>query len=244
MIPLVAIPTTAGSGSEATHFAVIYDDDNQKHSVANQGLLPTLTILNYSLSYKLRPYLKAVCGLDAFAQAIESYWSVQATEESRKYSLQALDLIYNNLRKSVHDSDLEAHKKMVEGSNLAGKAINIAKTTACHALSYYFTSKFGLAHGHAVSLTLGRVYEFNYQKAHSLKDLKALGIFEDLNEILSFDSSPSDGINSFISSIGIETDLQKLSIEIDYNDVIDNVNLERMKNNIFLLTNEDIKNLI
>lgn len=243
-IPLVAIPTTAGSGSEATHFSVIYDNDNLKHSVANQNLLPALTILNYNLSYNLSPYMKAVSGLDAFAQAIESYWSVQANEESRKYSLQALELIYNNLKKSVQENDLDAHKMMVKGSNLAGKAINIAKTTACHALSYYFTSNFGIAHGHAVSLTLGRVYEFNYNKAHNLSDAKALKIFENLNYILKINNSPYDSLNNFICNLGIEIDLQKLNIKIDYNQLFKNVNLERMKNNIFPLKKQDIKNII
>ena len=162
-IPLCVIPTTAGSGSESTHFAVVYID-NQKYSVAHESILPDLVNLNPNLSYTLDPYLKAITGLDALSQSIESFWSKKSTAQSRIYSSKAIDLLWNNLKQSVLENNYEAHQKVVQGSYLAGKAINIAKTTAAHAFSYFFTTHHNIRHGHAVSLTIGKIYQFN--KSH------------------------------------------------------------------------------
>lgn len=243
-IPLITIPTTAGSGSEATHFSVIYDANNNKHSIAHPDLLPDLTILNYKLSYNLNAYLKAVSGLDALCQAIESLWSLRATKESYEYSLDSLELIVKNLHKSVVDNDLEAHKMMVKASNLAGQAINIAKTTACHALSYYFTSKFGLSHGHAVSLTLGSIYEFNHNKALKSSDPNSIKIFNDLNSQLNIFDNFNFNINKLVNDLGIDLDLINLNIKINLDELHKSVNIERLKNNPFPLSKTDINNII
>ena len=133
--PFLAIPTTAGTGAEATRFAVYYDHGVKK-SADDARYLPTDQILVPEFAMTQTPYQKACTEFDAYAQAIESLWAVGATNESRTYAKKALELM------SVGGQML--------GSYWAGRAIDISRTTAAHALSYYMTSHFGIPHGHAV----------------------------------------------------------------------------------------------
>jgi len=240
---LIAIPTTCGAGSESTHFAVVYVN-GEKFSLADETILPDLVFLNPKISYTMPKYLKAVTGIDAFSQAIESYWSRNSTEESRKYSLKALDLIWNNLWKSVNENNYDSHVKIVKGANLAGQAINIAKTTAPHAISYYFTSKHNINHGHAVALTLGSVYEFNY-KLSKKKNIKE-NLFSNLNNILKVEEKPKLVLNEFLKSLGLELSYDKLGVNIEeeIGKVLKSINIERLKNNPFKLNHKDLGRLI
>tara|TARA_B100000886_G_scaffold340468_1_gene310231 strand:- start:2574 stop:3674 length:1101 start_codon:yes stop_codon:yes gene_type:complete len=243
-LPIIAIPTTAGSGSEATHFSVIYDRNNVKHSIAHPLMIPDISIINYKLSCKMSNYQKAVSGLDAFSQAIESYWSLNSNSESRRYSIESLDLAFNNLKDSVINKDMKAHKNMVISSHLAGKAINIAKTTACHALSYYFTSRFLLPHGHAVALTLGCIYDYNFKKAQQSSNQEAILIFEKLNSILKMKSNYRLEINNFVESLGISLNLKNIGVNLNESDLLNNINFQRLNNNIVPLNNDDIIKII
>lgn len=158
-VPFVAIPTTAGSGSEGTHFAVVYDGD-RKCSVADAGLVPDVVVLDAALTATLSPVQAATTGLDAWAQAIEAFWSVRATAESDAYALEAFDRIHRALPGAIANH-AAARDQMLRGAHLAGKAINIAQTTAAHAFSYAITKTFGLPHGHAVWMTLPGLICYN-----------------------------------------------------------------------------------
>ena len=160
-LPFVAIPTTSGTGSEATHFAVIYVN-KIKYSLADQKMLPDYVILDSTFTLNLPKKISASTGLDALSQAVESYWAVGATNKSKEYASQSIKLIVKYFVDSVNNPSKENKEKILEASNLAGKAINISKTTAPHAISYSFTSFFGVPHGHAVGLTLGKILLFNY----------------------------------------------------------------------------------
>lgn len=243
-IPICAIPTTAGSGAESTHFAVIYID-NKKHSLAHGTILPDIVNLNPKLSYTMSPYLKAITGLDALAQGIESFWSKNATIQSRKYSIAAIELVWNNLKQSVLINDFNAHKNVVIGSNLAGKAINIAKTTAAHALSYYFTTKHKIKHGHAVALTLGKVYQFNYEKATNSNNDKGQ-VFNKLNKLLGIEENPRVVIEDFISDLNVELEYSKLKVSIskELPSLKKDINIERLSNNLFKIDDNDFERLI
>jgi alcohol dehydrogenase class IV len=155
-IPIIAVPTTSGTGSEATHFAAIYVD-GRKVSVAHPGLLPAVAVLDDRFQMTMPPQLAACSGLDALCQAMESLWAVDATPESIRYALAGGKLIAANIEASVLYADTAARRAMMVGSHLAGKAINISKTTTSHALSYQLTERFGLHHGHAVALTVGHL---------------------------------------------------------------------------------------
>ena len=153
----MCIPTTAGTGSEATHFAVIYVDGKKK-SIASQQLLPDVVILDPQLTDNMPAYVSACSGFDALSQAIESYWSRAATPLSQLYAAMAIEVLLVELPQAVNSNSRLARDKMQMAANWAGKAINISKTTAPHAMSYVITQEFGIPHGHAVALTLGKFF--------------------------------------------------------------------------------------
>lgn len=163
-VPLAALPTTAGTGSESTHFAVIYYQ-GKKYSVAGEDILPEYAILDPVGLYSIPEYQKKTCYLDALCQAIESWWSVRANEESITYSKKAIRLLLSD-REAYFANDASVYEKILRGANYAGRAINITTTTAAHAMSYKLTSLYGIAHGHAVALCLPEVWQAMLQRSH------------------------------------------------------------------------------
>lgn len=152
-LPLLAIPTTAGTGAEATHFAVCYVA-GEKTSVTHEDIRPDLALVYSPFTYKNSTYLTACTGFDAVAQAIESYWSVNANKESRKWSLQALGKLWRQLPALIQKTEnTSLRDDVAEGAYYAGRAIDLTTTTAAHAFSYKFTSLLNYPHGHAVALT-------------------------------------------------------------------------------------------
>jgi len=159
-VPFIAVPTPTGTGSEATHFGAIYVN-GRKVSVAHEGMRPGGIILDADLHLTMPAHVAAASGLDALCQAMESLWAAGGTDESRAFARAAGPLIAGNLVSSVLDCEPEARARVMIGAHLAGQAINISKTTASHALSYQFTQRFGLDHGHAVALTIGQIAGLN-----------------------------------------------------------------------------------
>ena len=157
---LAAVPTTCGSGSEATHFAVMFRSGT-KHSIALPAMRPDFVLLNPRYLMSLPQGVAAASGLDALAQAIESFWSVHSCEESAAFSLESVRLLRADLVDSVLAPTLRNRAAMQRAANLSGRAINLAKTTACHAISYQMTAAFGVPHGAAVFLTLPAMFRFN-----------------------------------------------------------------------------------
>ncbi len=151
--PLVAIATTAGSGSEATQYSVFYRG-MAKQTVAGLSIRPDIAVVDPELTYDMPSKLTAETGFDALSQAVESYWGTFATEESRTYARDAIKYILPNIYNAVHEPKPDNRYNMSLGSYLAGKAINISKTTIPHALGYHLTKVYGLAHGHAVAITI------------------------------------------------------------------------------------------
>lgn len=236
---LVAIPTTSGTGSEATHFAVVYVD-GQKYSVAEPSLLPDIAMIDPFLTWSLPPAITSTTGLDAFCQAMESIWAVGATEESIGYATEAVMLAYNNLPQAIHDPTSESRLAMCRASHLAGKAINIGKTTLPHAISYAITSEYGIPHGAAVAMTLSGALAFNMGvtekdclhprgSAHVKKQLK---IILDLLGVADVQSACL-AIREFMNRVGSPGTLEEAGIETEeeYKQIAACVNLERMSNN-------------
>ncbi len=157
-VDLLFIPTTAGTGSEATSFAVVYKD-KVKFSIDRPGLLPAYTILDPLLLRSLPAPVLHSTVLDALAQAIEAIWAKNSTADAKKYARQAVRLILDNIEPN---NTIERLSRLQEASHLAGKAINISRTTLPHSISYPLTSHFGVPHGIAVFLTLPGTAEFNY----------------------------------------------------------------------------------
>jgi len=159
-LPMVAVPTTAGTGSEATHFAAVWNN-HAKFSVAHASMLPDYAAVDPRLTYSLPPEITASTGLDALCQAVESLWSVGATQQSCDFALRAVELIMAHLQDAVHRPTPAARRAMSEAAHLSGRAINISKTTASHAISYTLTAHFGVPHGMAAAMTLAPMLAYN-----------------------------------------------------------------------------------
>ena len=237
--PLVAIPTTAGTGSEATHFAVAYVD-REKYSVAHPSMLPAYAIVDPTLTLSLPADITAATGLDAFCQAVESIWAVGATDESVAYATDALRLAFQQLPNAVNKPTVDARRSMCRAAHLAGKAINISKTTSSHALSYSITENYGVPHGIAVALTLSPMLAYNAQvSAADCNDprgprhvLDRIRLILDLLE--AEDVATGCGkIENLIARVGCLHSLQELGIETDASilQIVNQVNAHRLSNN-------------
>lgn len=238
----LAAPTTAGSGSESTRFAVVYRD-GEKMSVTHDSILPDYVILDHTLLLSLPDYQKKAAMLDAFCQAIESYWSKGATAESREYSKRSLELILQN------DKDYLCNKEpgcenILLASNYSGKATNITTTTAPHAMSYKMTSLYGISHGHAVGLCLPFVWEYMYETVCNNPDenQQLLGVFLEIAAVLNCHSIPDaiDKIKSFIDEMELPNEFADI---MDINLLAGSVNAERLGNNPINLSHKDLINI-
>ncbi len=149
-IPFLAMPTTSGTGSEATRFAVVYYK-GVKQSVSDYSCIPQAVLLDSSVLKTLPQYQKKVTMCDALCHAIESYWSVNSTNESKDYSKKAIQGILTHMDGYLSNTD-NGNAGMLIASNIAGKAINVTQTTAGHAMCYKITSLFNIPHGHAAIL--------------------------------------------------------------------------------------------
>ncbi len=149
-IPFLAVPTTAGTGSEATRYAVIYYQ-GAKQSITSESFIPEIVLMDKSALKTLPIYQKKATMMDALCHAIESFWSVNSTEESKEYSRRAIEMVMDNMDGYLANDD-QANGNMLMAANTAGKAINITQTTAGHAMCYKVTSLFHAAHGHAAAL--------------------------------------------------------------------------------------------
>ncbi len=234
-VPLIAVPTTAGTGSESTRYAVIYFEGT-KQSVTHESIVPNYAILEPSLLTTLPLYQKKCTMLDALCQGIESMWSVNSTEESMIFSKIAIDLIMQHWHDYIEQNSAEAADAIMLAANYAGRAINITQTTAPHAMSYKLTSMFGLPHGHAVALCLPEVWM--YMLEHPEKCIDPRGkehlefVFEWLGQIMGCDL-PYKGLMMFRAMM-LSLDMPKLEsknrdAELDI--LTKSVNPERLKNN-------------
>jgi len=226
---LLALPTTAGTGAEATHFAVVYID-GKKQSIEADDILPDMAFVYPPFTYGNNAYLTACTGFDALAQAIEAFWNKNATEESDQYALKAIGYLHKQLPQCVENPTTELRDDLAIGAYWAGRAINITKTTAPHAFSYAFTSKCGYPHGHAVALTFPFFAELNMQGNPKREILcKALKI--------SMDYSLKDYFVKYTSQI----DLGYHGVgENNLVDILHEVNLQRLKNNPVIINNNEI----
>ncbi len=251
-LPLIAIPTTSGSGSEATHFAVVYSGE-KKFSLASEYILPDATIVDPELTYSLSSYQTAVSGIDAFCQAVESLWASGSTAESRQFAESSISLITKNFNQAVQSPDVDSRRNMSLASNLAGKAINISKTTAPHAVSYTMTRKFGIPHGQAVCLTLGEFMRYNYEVSHDdCNDKRGCehvrSAIDKIIELLGANTL-EDGVSrirGLVTNAGLKTRLRDFGIgpEADLEKIAANTNTERLANNPRSLTHEGLLNIL
>lgn len=246
-LPFIAVPTTAGTGSESTHNAVMYYE-GAKQTVTNDGVLPDYAILEPSVLKTLPLYQKKCTMMDALCQGIESWWSVNSTEESYEYSRKAIELIMANWRKYIFENDEEAAANIMLGANYGGRAINITATTAAHAMSYKITSLYGLPHGHAVATCLPDIWQFMLDHPKFCIDSRGIAyvsdIFQQISQAMGC-SNANEGISLFRQM------LQEMEINSPVSDnlksdicvLTNSVNPIRLKNNPVTLDEVAIRHL-
>lgn len=246
-IPFIAIPTTAGTGSESTHNAVMYYE-GAKQTVTNDGVLPDYAVLEPSVLKTLPLYQKKCTMMDALCQGIESWWSINSTDESKEYSKQCIKLIMVNWRKYIFDNDDEAAALIMLAANYGGRAINITATTAPHAMSYKITSLYKFPHGHAVAVCLPEIWEYMINHMDKCIDSRGQeylkGIFAQISKAMGCDDT-AQAIDTFREMM---KDLELINPVSDNRDcdlrvLSTSVNPVRLKNNPVVLDTETIDHL-
>jgi len=230
----IAIPTTAGSGSEATRFAVMYRN-GIKQSLEHELLLPEYSVLDIRLLYSLSDNQRKISLLDALCQCIESLTSINATIESKKYAVKGIELILQNYKAYII-GDRTVYGSILTASNHSGKAINISKTTIGHAMSYQLTSKFGVKHGQAVAICLISAMKYCEKKfCDSHKEF-----FDELADIMNCEKNqmPSEKLLSIYKEMDLSKPLKLSSIAPK--ELAENVDSDRLSNFIFKLSYDDL----
>lgn len=234
-IPFIAVPTTAGTGSESTHNAVMYYE-GAKQTVTNDGILPDFAVLEPFVLKTLPLYQKKCTMMDALCQGIESWWSVNSTEESRLFSKLAVELIMANWQKYIFENDDEAAARVMLAANYGGRAINIAQTTAAHAMSYKISSLYGLPHGHAVAICLPVIWDYMISHMDQIVDRRGefylSRTFSDISSALGADFV-KEAISCFsemLSVLGLSHPVSE-NKECDLDVLTHSVNPVRLKNN-------------
>ena len=218
IVTLIAIPTTAGTGSEVTAFSVITDHSRQyKLTVFSYKLLPAYAILDADLIITVPAHTAAACGMDALIHALEAYISTAASPFSDAMAEKAMELIGGNIRRYVANrTDIEAAQAMLVGSLFAGIAFSFARLGNVHAMSHPVSAHFNVAHGVANAILLPTIVDYNaladhgkYRKIYNYIAQIPLGADEfesfmladeirDLNDIL--------GIPACLSEVGVKED--------------------------------------
>ena len=244
-VPLFAVPTTAGTGSEATRYAVIYYN-KEKQSVADYSCIPSTVLFDASALKTLPIYQKKSTMMDALCHAIESYWSVNSTDESRAFSKEAIELIIANKDKYIANDD-EGNANMLKAANIAGKAINITQTTAGHAMCYKLTSLYGIAHGHAAALCDNVLIPYMLRNTDKCIDSRGedflKGIFNDIAAAMGCATPEEAGekLSAIIAELELSAPELRSAEELDI--LKTSVNPVRLKNHPVGLTVEVIEAL-
>ena len=167
----VMIPTTAGTGSEVTHEAVL-KVEGKKRAFVNKKLTPDVAIIDPELMMSMPPRLAAATGLDAITHALECYESKRSNPLVKTLSLEAFKLLRENIRKAL-EGDREAKINMCLGSLMAGMAFGNSGTTLAHALSYSLSNR-GVPHGEAVAMVLPYALEFNAADPDLIREIREI----------------------------------------------------------------------
>ena len=217
-LPIIAIPTTCGTGSEVTKYAVI-SHRYRKNVVLGNGLVPIAAMLDAEVLRYLPKEILAHTAFDALSHAIESYFHVRSNELTQMFSAEAMRTILENFMQA-YDGDLDRREKLLYASMVAGLAINFSGTVVVHGLGYYLTEKYNIPHGLANALFLPQLIEYSLEKMSGKLTMlcSKLGMASDdpyacarmilqkLDELRRYAGLPSS-----LREIGVpETELEKL----------------------------------
>lgn len=205
-VPVIALPTTAGTGSEVTCVAVISErKTGRKAPIVSSGLYPEYAVIDPLLTYSLPPYMTAVSGIDVLCHAVEGYWSKNHQPVCDSLAFYAIKTVFDYLPRAYKDgNDTQAREKMAEASVMAGLAFTLPKTTSSHACSFPLTSIYGIPHGEACALTLDFFAKVNVHDQRTRSLVLALG-FTDVNGF-------AEKIFGFKRELGLRTGLKDLAL--------------------------------
>lgn len=216
-LPLVQVPTTAGTGSEVTPISIVTTGSHEKKGVVAPQLLPDLAVLDAKLTLGLPPGSTAATGVDAMVHAIEAYTSKHKKNPlSDMLARQALQLLAGSIETAVHDGrDAAARQNMLLGAMLAGQAFSNAPVAAVHALAYPIGGHFHVSHGLSNSLVLPHVLRFNLPAAAAAYAELAPIIFPTITPTSPQDMAAAmiEGFEMLIPSLGLQTRLGEVGIE-------------------------------
>lgn len=176
-LPVIAVPTTSGTGSEVTSVSVLTDrKKGRKAPMSSVSFYPALALVDPEITRSLSPRLTAISGMDVLCHAVEGYWSRGHQPICDTLAAHAIRLVIKYLPIAfAHPDDLRAREKMAEASVIAGLAFSLPKTTSSHACSFPLTNIYGIPHGEACALTLDYFIKVNGEDEHVRKLLDDLG---------------------------------------------------------------------
>lgn len=219
-LPLILVPTTAGTGSEVTPISIITTGETTKAGIVSPLLQSDVAILDATLTIGLPGHITAATGIDAMVHAIEAFTSkIKKNPISDMLAVKALQLLSNNIRTAVHNgSDLEARENMLLGACLAGQAFANAPVAAVHALAYPLGGHYHIPHGLSNSLVLPHVMRFNLEKCAAL--------YAELAGHIMGDERPSGGdsyvaeqliiwLTDLIAELGLPAQMQMCNVTED-----------------------------
>lgn len=203
---MILVPTTAGTGSEVTKWATIWDKENKKkYSVDHSDLYADKAIVDPTLTYEIPIKLAVITALDAFSHALESYWSPKSNHMSREYSLTAIRLFRKNIDGMFEFGNKECREKVMLASVFAGLAFSHTRTTICHAISYPLTLHYHVPHGLATSLTLPFALQINEGYLYNREELFTALAIKKWSDVLEI-------VENVLSRVGIPSKLSDYGV--------------------------------
>lgn len=241
--PVLAVPTTAGTGSEVTPYASVIDEgERRKVSLTHDHLFPRIALLDPGLTITLPARETAASGMDALSHAVEAFWGRRATSVTDAFSLRAVGLVFRHLATAVTEPRVpEVRRGMLEASLLAGLAVSNARTTAVHAASYPLTVHFDVPHGVALALLLPAFVRFNAdavprERAEELLDRTPGQSLEELADAIQ-ELRDLSGLPGCLREVGVQKRDLDLLVEGSFRP-------DRVHNNPKPLTTEDLRRLL
>lgn len=239
-LPIIAIPTTAGTGSEVTPWATVWDlEQKRKLSISHSRLYPSDAVIDPALTLTTPKDITLFAGLDALSHAMESIWNRNHQQESDRYAIEAIKLIISTLPKLINDlSNLTLRERMSKAALLAGQSINLTRTALAHSISYPITLQTGMPHGLACSFTLPEILRFNY-KNHPERCQLMIEALDEQNI-----DRATNSLHLFFKTLGVANYLAKYSfsqIDSKYGTLIDT---SRASNNLEVADEKDAKQIL
>lgn len=218
-IPIVALPTTAGTGSEVTKYSIITDTERKiKMLIGSDFLVPKVAILDPNLTKMMPPSITAATGMDAFTHAVEAYISKAAQPMSDVYAVKAIELITSNLIKAVlKEDDMEARSNMLLGQMYAGLAFSNASVALVHAMSRPLGAYYKVPHGLANALLLPEVMKFNRAACSEKFKFIAKTMGENIEGKSTREASylAIESIKNLFSETGLPKSLKEVGVDKD-----------------------------